>query len=61
MKTLHTAVAALLGLGIVFSAPVAARAAGTVLVATISGSINPASADYLIHAIELAEEEEAAA
>jgi len=38
-----------------------AGAAGAIQVATISGSINPASADYLIRTIESAEEAEAAA
>jgi len=41
------------------AAPV--RAAGEVLVATIDGSINPASADYLMKAIERAGDEDAAA
>jgi len=38
-----------------------AAGAATVHLATIAGSINPASADYLIHAIERAEQDEAAA
>jgi membrane-bound serine protease (ClpP class) len=39
----------------------AASQAGEVVIVSIDGSINPASADYLIGAIELAEEEGAAA
>lgn len=38
-----------------------ASQAGEVVIVSIDGSINPASADYLIGAIELAEEEDAAA
>ena len=38
-----------------------AHAGGNINVATISGSINPASADFLIQAIETSEEEGAAA
>ena len=44
----------------VVAAPAPAARGGPVLVATIKGTINPASADYLVHAIEQAEREAAA-
>lgn len=52
--------AALLALVLVFTAGLAA-AGGHINVVTIAGSINPASADYLMHAIEQSEAEGAVA